>query len=210
MNKRAQLTEFNRNNILNAAQKLFEEKGFLQTTMDDIAKEAEYSKSTIYVYFKSKDEIYNHMIYKSMIMLRDNLDKSIEASNDYEKYFATICNALVDFQEEYPLYFESITTKIGITQKDFKEQPILFEVYKAGEEINAIISRLIENGIADKYFRKDLEPLSTIFALWASICGIISMASQKENYLREKANIDKKAFLDYSFKMLLHSLRLEE
>lgn len=210
MNKRAQLTEFNRNNILNAAQKLFEEKGFLQTTMDDIAKEAEYSKSTIYVYFKSKDEIYNHMIYKSMIMLRDNLDKSIEASNDYEKYFSAICNALVDFQEEYPLYFESITTKIGITQKDFEEQPILFEVYKAGEEINAIISRLIENGIADKYFRKDLEPLSTIFALWASICGIISMASQKENYLREKANIDKKAFLDYSFKMLLYSLRLEK
>ena len=35
------------------------EKGIALTTMDDISKEAGYSKSTVYVYFKSKDEIYN-------------------------------------------------------------------------------------------------------------------------------------------------------
>ncbi len=209
MKKREQLTEFNRNNILEAAQKLFEEKGLLQTTMDDIAKEADYSKSTIYVYFKSKDEIYNQIVYKSMCMLRDKLNQSIGASTEYEKYFYAICDTLVDFQEGYPLYFESITGKIGISKKDFDEQPILLEVYKVGEEINTIVARLFENGSKDEYFRKDLEPLLTTFALWASICGIILMASQKETYLKEKANINKKAFLEYSFKMLLNSLKWE-
>lgn len=209
MKKREQLTEFNRNNILDAAKKLFEEKGLSQTTMDDIAKEADYSKSTIYVYFKSKDEIYNHIVYKSMCLLRDNLNHSIESSNEYERYFFAICDTLVDFQEEYPLYFESITGKIGISQKEFEEQPILIEVYNVGEEINRSVARLFENGIKDEYFRKDLEPLTTMFALWASICGIISMASQKESYLKEKANISKKEFLYYSFKMLLNSLKRE-
>jgi AcrR family transcriptional regulator len=207
MGKREQLTEFNRNNILEAAQKLFEEKGLLLTTMDDIAKKADYSKSTIYVYFKSKDEIYNHIVYKSMLMLENNLSESIGSSDEYEKYFFTICNTLVKFQEEYPLYFESITGKIEISKTAFENQPILFDIYKVGEDINQIISKLLKRGIADNYFRKDLEPLTTMFALWASICGIISMASHKEAYLEDKATISKKAFLSYSFQMLLNSIR---
>lgn len=207
MGKREQLTEFNRNNILEAAQKLFEEKGLLLTTMDDIAKKADYSKSTIYVYFKSKDEIYNHIVYKSMLMLKNNLSDSIGSSNAYEKYFFEICNTLVKFQEEYPLYFESITEKIEVSKTAFENQPILFEIYKVGEEINQIIIELLKRGIADGYFRKDLEPLITMFALWASICGIISMASHKEAYLEDKATISKKEFLSYSFQMLLNSIR---
>jgi AcrR family transcriptional regulator len=209
MPRKEQLTEFNRNNIIEAAKKLFQEKGISQTTMDEIAKEAEYSKSTIYVYFKSKEEIYNHIIYRSMLMLRDNLIKAIKYTSDYEKQFFLICNALVDFQEQYPLYFESIIGKIGITQKDFEEQPILQEVYKVGEEINRIITRLIQNGIEVSFFRSDLEPLPTMFVLWASIGGIILMASQKEAYLLTKSVSSKKAFLNYGFNMLLHSLRLE-
>lgn len=209
MKKREQLTEFNRNNILDAARKLFEEKGLMQTTMDDIAKEADYSKSTIYVYFKSKDEIYNHIVYRSMLMLKDNMIQSIDCSKNYETSFFAICNSLVEFQEEYPMYFESITGKIGISQKDFEEQPILLEVYNVGEEIYQIIASLLEKGIEDKYFREDLEPLTTMFAVWASVSGIISMASHKECYLKEKANINKKAFLEDSFKLLLNSLKKE-
>jgi len=206
MKRKEQLTEFNRNNILDAAKKLFEEKGLQQTTMDDIAKEADYSKSTIYVYFKSKDEIYNHIVYKSMCMLRDDLNQVVGVSNDYEKCFFAICNTLVEFQEKFPLYFESITGRIGVSEKNFEEQPILFEVYQVGEEINEVITAFFKNGKEDGYYREDLEPLTTMFALWASICGIILMASRKESYLSEKVNIKKKEFLNYSFHMLQNSL----
>jgi Transcriptional regulator len=57
LGKREKLKEFHRSNILEVAKKLFLENGFIQTTMDDIAKMADYSKSTLYVYFKSKEEI---------------------------------------------------------------------------------------------------------------------------------------------------------
>ena len=49
--KENRLVRFNRQNILEAAERLFAEKGVRQTTMDDIAKAADYSKSTVYVYF---------------------------------------------------------------------------------------------------------------------------------------------------------------
>ena len=48
---------FKRNLILEAAKKIFFEKGFDLATIDDIATKANYSKGSIYSYFKSKNEI---------------------------------------------------------------------------------------------------------------------------------------------------------
>ena len=53
MTKRERLAAFNKGNILSAAQALFTQKGVAQTTVDDIAKAADCSKSTLYVYFAS-------------------------------------------------------------------------------------------------------------------------------------------------------------
>ncbi len=54
MSKKQALTEFHRGSILAAAERLFAEKGTEKTTMDDIAREAEYSKATLYVTFRAR------------------------------------------------------------------------------------------------------------------------------------------------------------
>ena len=55
--KKQKLIEYNKNNIVEAARILFQKNGIVQTTVDDIAREADCSKATIYVYFKNKDDI---------------------------------------------------------------------------------------------------------------------------------------------------------
>jgi AcrR family transcriptional regulator len=50
-----------RNCILRAAEKQFIRRGYRGTTMDDIAREAEVSKATIYAYFKGKEELLAEM-----------------------------------------------------------------------------------------------------------------------------------------------------
>ena len=69
MSKKQALTEFHRGSILAAAERLFAEKGTDKTTMDDIAREAEYSKATLYVYFQSKEEIINAILLSGMVLL---------------------------------------------------------------------------------------------------------------------------------------------
>ena len=46
-----------RKNISIVAEKLFMEKGINNTSMNDIARESGYSKATLYVYFKNKEEL---------------------------------------------------------------------------------------------------------------------------------------------------------
>ncbi len=53
-------------------------KGFDKTTMDDVAKEAQYSKATLYVYFKSKDEILNYLTLESMKQLYAHIHEGMK------------------------------------------------------------------------------------------------------------------------------------
>lgn len=48
--------------IILSAKKLFTEKGYENTSMDDIASHAEFSKTTLYKYFKSKDVLLSNIL----------------------------------------------------------------------------------------------------------------------------------------------------
>lgn len=50
--------ESRKEEIINAAQKIFFEKGLPAATMDEIAEAAELSKGTLYLYYKSKEDLY--------------------------------------------------------------------------------------------------------------------------------------------------------
>jgi len=56
--------EIIRNEVIITAQRLFQKYGYSKTTMEDIAKAMDRGKSTIYYYFKSKDEIFEAVIIK--------------------------------------------------------------------------------------------------------------------------------------------------
>jgi Transcriptional regulator len=64
--------EIARNKIIQAAIKVFSEKGYHRSTMDEIAKEVGVSKATLYTYFKSKEEILKVIWISSNQMLIDN------------------------------------------------------------------------------------------------------------------------------------------
>jgi TetR/AcrR family transcriptional regulator len=55
--------------IIAAAEKLFYTKGFENTSMDEIAKYAEFTKKTIYQYFKSKEDLFYAVASKNVNVL---------------------------------------------------------------------------------------------------------------------------------------------
>ena len=60
--RRKRERESRKNAILKAARKLFFDRGFKQVTVESIAKRAELSKGSIYLYYNSKEEIYTQIL----------------------------------------------------------------------------------------------------------------------------------------------------
>jgi len=56
--------EIIQNEVITTAQRLFQKYGYSKTTMEDIAKTMGRGKSTLYYYYKSKDEIFEAVILK--------------------------------------------------------------------------------------------------------------------------------------------------
>ncbi|MGH2569187.1 MAG: TetR/AcrR family transcriptional regulator, partial [Bacteroidota bacterium] len=61
--------EHRREEILNAAQRVFFEKGLQTATMDEIAEVAELSKGTLYLYYKSKEDLYLAVMIRGLEIL---------------------------------------------------------------------------------------------------------------------------------------------
>lgn len=204
--KKEILVQFNKNNILLTAEKLFSEKGIKQTTMDDISKAADYSKSTIYVYFKSKEDIYNHIIYDHMCNLRDITELCIKEVTNFEECYYTICNKLLLLYKQYPLYFASIMSNISIDENDLAENQILQQIYDVGEEITNSMTLLFKRGISENYLSPDINILPAVFTLWASLGSLITMSNEKECYILKRMDMEKSEFLQYGFQMLFASI----
>lgn len=199
---------YNKNNILETAKKLFVEKGIEQTTMSDIAKTADYSKSTIYVYFKSKDDIFHHILFEHMSALKDGLKNCIDQNISMEDTYAAICATLIDCYNASPLFFESLLKRIEVSREAIEAEPILGEIYLVGEEVNNIIEEFILRGINEHKIRSDIKVLPTVFMMWASLCENIIMAEDKKEYIAMQMKLSKEEYLQYVFSTLLQSICL--
>jgi AcrR family transcriptional regulator len=57
MSPKPNVSDERKDQIMNAAEEIFSKKGFSDARMDDIAEETGLSKGTLYLYFKSKDDL---------------------------------------------------------------------------------------------------------------------------------------------------------
>ena len=68
--------------IINAALKVFAKKGFYNSRVSEIAKEAEVADGTIYLYFKNKDDILISVFETEMVKMISNMKKELSKCHD--------------------------------------------------------------------------------------------------------------------------------
>ncbi len=72
----------NRENILKIAREIFSKYGYKKTTLDDIANAVRKGKSSLYYYFKSKEDLFHAVIMKEVEILGYELEIVINRNTD--------------------------------------------------------------------------------------------------------------------------------
>lgn len=118
-----------KNEIINSAQKLFKQFGLKKTTMDEIASACGKAKSTLYHYYKSKEEVFDDVLNKEMLSLRILVDKSVKQKRTlHDKlkiYFETFHKEAVSKLNFYRILKQEIQSEFINTNR-FSDV-ILFE-----------------------------------------------------------------------------------
>ncbi|HOO72374.1 MAG TPA: TetR/AcrR family transcriptional regulator [Spirochaetota bacterium] len=169
--------------IISAAKKLFCAKGYMKTTMDEIAMEAEISKPTVYQYFKNKDDLYFSLtlpILQRLVSDMETMTKII-ASGGY-KTGAEIVN---DHFETYIALYNDDPEAFGIF--------MLFQLTGTVFDVNEEVSRAIGSLARERYdgmrgvyataikrgLIKDVNVYYLVDMIWGSFLGILQSLGAK-------------------------------
>lgn len=195
-----------RQNIADTAQELFMQKGIEGTSMSEIAKKAGYSKATLYVYFKNKEELVGFLVLESMEKLYTHILDALKTTSHTKERYDNICQALVIYQQEYPFYFQLALSEINIdfTHTDFLPEEM--ETFRIGEKINDIVREFIQEGIDNGDLRADIPIMPTIFSFWGMMSGLILTAEHKHAYIQQEIGIPREEFLSYGFQTLYRAI----
>ena len=139
--------------ILRAAVKVFSEKGFYNSRVADIAKEANVADGTIYLYFKNKDDILISLFEEEFGEIVSNMRQELEKERDALqkiRRFAVLHLAIVSKQQQLAEVLGVEVRQSSKFMKEYINKPFI-------EYLNLIRSVVIE-GQQTGLIRKDLTP----------------------------------------------------
>ena len=210
MSKKQALTEFHRGSILAAAERLFTEKGTEKTTMDDIAREAEYSKATLYVYFQSKEEIINAILLSGLVLLKKKLHEAVESCSGWLEGYEAVCRVVVRFYDENPTAYDAATGVLSLSGASEEVQKGQADIRRVTGEIDQEMAAFLARGVEEGVIRAKFPPMETVMLFWAALSGIVHMSESRESFLRETLGIGREDYLVHGARLLLDALAAPE
>lgn len=193
--------------IINAAEKIFFQKGYEQSTMDELAKEAQYSKRTLYCYFQSKEQLLQAIIFKAFRLLNEMIKKELVDQTNLTGLakLKLLGKTFIQFINLYPKYFETIVFYNSAKSELSVDDPFKKASDSEGEETLNNLMGVIKEGINDKSIRNDIDIQKTAFVLYANIIGISNLILNKEGYLMEQ-HLTAEELIPEMFKFIERSL----
>lgn len=199
--------EFKQNLITDAARKLFIEKGFDETTMDDIAREAGFAKGTVYLYFKSKNELMAFIVLASYDSFFDEIEamaaRDIPAQEKMEKMTLMYREFVETTIRQYGFgnMWNNIEHMADILTGETKAN-----ICRQNKRIFALVQQIIKEGQEQGVFNKDIDSLYTSIAISAFTSGLDQAIFLQSDLLLE-LEIDINKLLDISMKLIAKCLK---
>lgn len=206
--RREREKEQRRNDIIDAAERVFFSQGLDSATMDDVAEEAELSKGTLYLYFKNKEDLYLAIHLRGNKILKSLFEKAVEGNQTGIEKARSVGTAYVEFYKKYPDYFNAMIYYESHEINFDDPESVAVQCLVEGKETLEILVEAIIAGIKDGTIRPDIDPLKTSISLWGQTTGIIQIAMLKENIILEKQfSLSANDIIDYTFDLIFHSLK---
>lgn len=206
--RRQEEKEQRRNDIIDAAEVVFAQKGVDKATMADVAKAARLSRGLIYFYFKDKDDLYLAIMLRATQTLRTFFEKAVAIEKSGFDKIRAMGRAYVDFSIKKPDYFHALVDFEARNIEAANPQENEAECLLEGNKLLEMMTAVIIEGMQDGSIRQDIgDPLQAAISLWGFTHGIIQIRANKEQMFTHLFQIDSNALMNQAFDMMERSLQ---
>ncbi|MFZ4436999.1 MAG: TetR/AcrR family transcriptional regulator [Syntrophales bacterium] len=173
--RRKREKENRKNAILKAARKLFFEKGFKPVTVESIARKAELSKGSIYLYYNSKEEIYTQILLSDIDKFHERISDLLQKSPCASEALLNLANIYVDFFFHDRELFRILMTFMLRTSDMNLPEDLNDHIVKTTNKTIGIIDQIFQYGVERGEFPATLNLRQNRNAVWGMLNGIISL-----------------------------------
>ncbi len=194
--------------IEQAARKVFLSRGFQAATIQEIAEEAGIAKGTVYLYYKSKDDLYTALLLPSLEFLNEKLNVLLgeverEKFESGDELFAAVGDMLIELQARDPemvLIYQGFQVGTFITSVSKETSDRLNGFARQNfEAFRAIFAKAIELTLL-----RDLDVRKAVDAIWGLYLGVAQVEWHK---LKETGKDHFRDTLRYALAMMQTGIR---
>ncbi|MCK4988075.1 MAG: TetR/AcrR family transcriptional regulator [Desulfobacterales bacterium] len=188
--------------IQEAALELFIKKGFYSVKMEDISERAELSIATLYLYFKSKDDLYASLIEIALQYLHDQIQAIFASKSlDPKAKILGFKEGLYKTYQLHPTIFRIIFHVQLYDTLTSIDPKILDRLNGTTQKIMRMIADTYKAGVRQGKF-KYVNTTAIVDILWATFAGLVLWEDSKQKLDPNKNFL--KATLDQAFKLFIN------
>jgi len=193
--------------ILDAAEHVFCERGFDAATMDDVALRARVSRALVYVYFRDKRALHLAICRRALAQLRILFQGAVAQHTRGRDQLLAVGHAYMEFARAYPGYFQALSrfeaTEAGTTEADDVAHT---ETMAVGRSVHEVTVEAIAQGMRDGSLRADIEnPMQIAMTMWGFTHGVLQIAQHKGSVI-EDGGVAIDAFMDDALALAVRSV----
>ncbi|MFX1242738.1 MAG: TetR/AcrR family transcriptional regulator [Promethearchaeota archaeon] len=213
--RREREKEQRREDIIEAAEKLFLSQGFENTTMKQIANEAQYSKGTLYNYYDSKDDLYIAIGIHAYSLIINYTKQLIEKEGPGIKQLMAVGYAYYKFSKDYPNYasiFHDIGTKLpDIISKPKAELSNTEKEYlDMSNKYRDLFVNVLTETVKNKAIREDKSPFMIGYVLSTITRELIEDLMNSKDRIKKIFNLEPDDVINFTFELIADGLKPRE
>jgi AcrR family transcriptional regulator len=205
--RKAREKERRRNEIIDAAERLFFSKGFEHVTMDEIAAGAELSKGTLYLYFRSREDLHYAIVIRGLEILNRLIREAYDARRKGLENILEMGEAYIRFFREHIDYFRAI---ISFDATKFEKVDDASKLQILGDDSPLVFfMEVLREGQADGSINGEIPAEQLAIILWAQVSGVFEFIALRGKLL-EMLQIDNIELIRNQIKVLLYGLECKK
>ena len=158
-----------RASILDAARTVFSRKGYAETSVDDVAEGAGVAKGTLYLYFKSKEDLYLAALASDLRTMAAEAREKMERQTSFRAKLRAFLGVRLEYCRTHENFLRIYLAEYGSM---FVRAPLSRELWQLFRDNIRYMAGVVEEAIAKGEIRA-VPPLATAAAIFDMSRGLI-------------------------------------
>lgn len=196
--------------ILDCAQAIVAQKGFDTMRIEDIAEASGYTKRSLYLYFKDKDELFYLLVIRAQETFLEILNRTFSSVAQQEAAILELGQAFFAFSMDHPDQYELLmryerSSLPNIIPVDAEEACITCNLLS--QRYGQIVIDSIDRDRGLGFIRSSLTSQQLMLILWGATAGVFQIINMRRTLLESYYGIDPDSLFS-QFKEAMRSMLL--